>query len=150
MFYGAMCLPAKLEGMQTLRKRLCEGGLVLGNARGGVPVTCKSARKDREQCLSLSRLLFLLPSFPEFAAVKLSLDHDELPDGCLMHLARVFPRMETLILNGNWKLPELRWLFECPSLRCLDLRWNSYITTIDLAQVALNMPWLTVLVLNRR
>lgn len=146
-FYGGMCLPTQLAGMQTLHTSI-EAGLVLGNTRGGVPVVCKRASEVLERCLSLHQLLNMLPSFPSFAACKLSLRIGEPASGCLYHLPRVFPCMETLILKGPWKVTELLLLSECTSLRSLELRWNPCITMDALYQIAVDMPWLNRLVLH--
>lgn len=147
-FYGGMCQPNQLAGMQTLHTRVSEAGLVLGNARGGVPVVCKCASEILEWCISLRQLLNTLPSFPSFAVCKLSLGNGEPANGCLYHLPYVFPCLKTLILKGHWKVTELLFLSECTSLCSLELRWNPCITMDALYQLAVDMPWLNRLVLH--
>lgn len=147
-FYGGMCMQAQLTGMQTLHTHICEGGLVIGSARGGVPVTCKSDHRDDSLCLSLSQLLKSLPSFPEFSVCKLALRTGESAAGCLSELSRVFPCLQTLILERYWEVSELLLLSDCTSLRRLEFTWNSCIQLETFCQIALLMPWLDSFVLH--
>lgn len=150
-FFGAMCSHSQLTGMQTLHQRIVAGGLMLGNARGGVPVMCTFnayGNDPTQETISLSQLLCSLPSFHEFLVCRLSLQYDEPPGGCMLNLARVFPCMETLVLKGHWKLAELLLLSDCTSLHKLVLSWNPFVSMGDFVQVALNMPWLKRFILH--